>query len=47
MFLVKNHVPYDVALSLGPAEKLAHCVVLGEDASNKFDWGSMTWLKRE
>ncbi len=47
MFLVKNGVPYDVAFSLGSAEKLAHCVALGEDAYNTFDWNSMSWIERK
>lgn len=46
MFLVKNGVPYDVAFSLGPAEKLAHLVALGEDAHNVFDWDAMSWRPR-
>jgi hypothetical protein len=47
MFLVKNGVPYDVAFSLGPAEKLAHMVALGEDGLNVFDWASMSWRRRD
>jgi hypothetical protein len=44
---VKNGVPYDVAMSLGPEEKLAHCVVLGEDGYNSFDWNSLSWVQRK
>jgi len=46
MFLVKNNVPFDVAFSLGPAEKIAYCVAMGEIEGNSFDWETMSWRKK-
>ena len=45
MFLVKNGIPFDVAFSLGPAEKVAYCVVMGELNGSSFDWETMSWRK--
>ncbi|MGN6536411.1 MAG: hypothetical protein ACTHKQ_11870 [Mesorhizobium sp.] len=47
LYLVKNNVPFDVAFSLGPAEKLAYVVVIGEmDSGKRFNWATRTWVKR-
>ncbi|MEW9304554.1 hypothetical protein ACETRX_03840 [Labrys portucalensis] len=46
LYLVKNGVPYDVALSLSSSEALAHYVVFGEFEGNKWDWKEMKWEPR-
>lgn len=47
MYLIKNGIPYDVAFSLGPAEKMAYSVVFGELEGNSFDWNTGTWRERK
>lgn len=46
-YLIKNGVPFDVAHSLGSAEKLAYCVSFGEIDGGHFNWASMNWIKRD
>jgi hypothetical protein len=45
MFLVKHHVPYDVAFSLGPAEKLAHIIAIGELEGSTFSFETMSFSR--
>lgn len=46
MWLVKNGVPYDIAMEMSEAEILAHCVALGQFEGQEFDWNMMQWRKR-
>jgi len=36
-------VPFDVAFSLPPEERLAFVVVLGQLDGNGFDWQNLSW----
>jgi len=40
---VKNGVPFDVAFSLPPDERLAYVVVLGTLQGGSFDWLHLRW----
>jgi len=39
-------VPFDVAFSLAPDERLAWVVALGQLDGAEFDWPTMTWKDR-
>ncbi len=41
--LVQSNVPYDVAFSLTPAQRLAYTVILGQLQGGRFDWSRMAW----
>ena len=41
--LVRNGVPFDVAFSLSPEDRLVWVVVMGELSGRQWDWGDMTW----
>jgi hypothetical protein len=43
LYLVKCGVPYEVALALDEAERLAFVVVLGELDGLRFDWRRLRW----
>jgi hypothetical protein len=43
LYLVRNGVPFDVAFSLAPSERLAWVVALGQLDGFAFDWASMSW----
>ncbi len=43
LWLVHHHVPYDVAFSLTPAQRLAYAVILGQFKGRNFDWSRMAW----
>lgn len=43
VLLVKHGVPFDVALSMDNAMRLAWLVVVGQSEGNKWNWGSMSW----
>lgn len=45
--LVRLGVPYDVAFSLDPADRIAHLVVLGEYEGNTFDWSAGEWEQKD
>lgn len=45
--LIRNGVPFDVAHSLGSAERLAYIVAFGEAEGGEFDWSQMRWVKRD
>jgi hypothetical protein len=38
LFLVKNGIPFDVAFSLEPTERLAYAVILGELNGGRYNW---------
>jgi hypothetical protein len=38
-----NGVPYDVAFSLPPDERMAHVVAIGTLNGGRFNWGTLTW----
>ena len=43
LFLVRNHVPFDVAFSLDQDERTAWIVALGTLDGRVWDWGAMRW----
>ena len=45
--LVKNNVPFDVAMSFDETDLLAWNVILNELDGAAFDWDNMRWRKRE
>lgn len=46
LWLVKNNVPFDVAFSLPPDERLAWMVIFGRFDGGEFDWSTGSWKKR-
>ena len=44
--LVKNGVPYDVAMSLDDDWVAAYTIAFGEIDGATFDFNSMSWLER-
>lgn len=46
LWLIKQGIPFDVAFSLPPAERLAMVVVFGQFDGGVFDWDTGTWRKR-
>ena len=47
LYLVRNGVPFDVAFSLDPRERLAWVVIMGRLAGGVFDWSTETWLPQQ
>jgi len=43
--LVKNGVPWHVAMSLSNEERVAFCIMFGELDGGVFDWGALSWRK--
>jgi len=43
LYLVRNGVPFDVAFSLAPDERLAWVVALGTLEGREFDWHTRSW----
>lgn len=43
LYLVGCGVPFDVAFSLSPAERLAFTVIFGTLAGRRFDWSRLAW----
>jgi hypothetical protein len=43
LYLIRNGVPFDVAFSLPPTERLAFIVALGELDGRSFDWRGLRW----
>jgi hypothetical protein len=43
LYLVRRGVPYDVAMHLSPAQRLAFIVLMGEAEGGRFDWERMGW----
>jgi hypothetical protein len=46
LFLVRNGVPFDVAFSLPPEDRLAWVVAIGTLDGNVFDFATMRWKDR-
>jgi hypothetical protein len=46
LYLCRNGVPFDVAFSLTPDERLAWVVALGELDGHEFDFATMGWKVR-
>ena len=46
LFLVRNGVPFDVAFSLPPDDRLAWVVALGTIDGREFDWQNLRWKER-
>ncbi len=47
LYLVHHGVPFDVAFSLAPSERLHWVVVFGTIRGQTFDWSSRRWLGQE
>lgn len=45
LFLVKNGVPYDVAMGLDAEERTAYVIILSELDGGKFNWSTGSWEK--
>jgi hypothetical protein len=43
--LTKSGVPWEVAISLSPAELLGYCIAAGEIDGGHFNWAEMRWSK--
>ena len=46
-FLVKNNVPFDVAMAFDAVDLLTWNVMLRELDGASFDWENMRWRKQE
>ena len=47
LYLVRNGIPFDVAMSLDPEVRVAWVVILGQQDGHEFDWDTLTWSKRD
>ena len=47
LYLVSKGVPYDVAMNLPAARRLAFAVIFGEMSGGKFDWKRLRWEDRD
>ncbi len=47
LYLVHHGVPFDVAFSLHPEERLHWVVVLGTIRGQTYDWSSRRWLGQD
>jgi len=45
--LVKNGVPWDVAMNLDPVERAAFSIAFGTIEGGKFDWEAGRWASRD
>jgi len=45
--MVKNGVPFDVAMSMTEEVRLAWVITLGEQDGGEFDYSSMSWKERK
>ena len=43
LYLIKNGIPFDVAMSLQEHEVLAYAIIFGKIDGGKWDWSSMSW----
>ncbi|NHN85893.1 hypothetical protein GOB93_14755 [Acetobacter musti] len=43
--LVQNGVPWSVAMEMGATQRLAWCVMFGEQSGGRFDWDTMMWSR--
>ena len=46
LYLCRNGVPFDVAFSLAPEDRLAWVVALGRLDGREFDFATLTWKDR-
>jgi hypothetical protein len=46
LYLCRNGVPFDVAFSLEPDDRLAFVVALGRLDGGEFDFSTLTWKER-
>lgn len=47
LYLVRNHVPFDVAFSLDTQEARAWNLIFARMDGHEWDWSSNDWKKRE
>lgn len=47
LYLVRNGVPFDVAMSIDAEVRVAWVVILGQQDGYQFDWDTLTWSKRD
>ena len=40
-------VPFDVAFSLDPTDRMAWTIIIGELEGGQWDWSGMAWKKQE
>ncbi len=43
LYLCRNGVPFDVAFSLDPADRLAWVVAIGRLDGREYDFATMSW----
>lgn len=43
LYLVKNNVPFDVAMSLEEHEAMAYAIVFGTLDGGRWNWSAMRW----
>lgn len=46
LYLTRNGVPFDVAFSLPPEDRLAWVVALGQLDGGEFDFAALRWKDR-
>jgi hypothetical protein len=46
LYLITKGIPYDTAMRLSPAKRLAMCIMLGELDGGTWDWDLMAWAKQ-
>jgi len=46
LWLVKNGIPYDIAMNLDDVERLAYAVIMGQFDGNSFNWDRGQWKER-
>lgn len=45
LYLLRNGVPFDIAFSLPPEERLAWIVAFGQLDGERFDFTRMEWMR--
>jgi hypothetical protein len=45
--VLKNGVPYEVAVNLDDAELTAYCIAFGEMEGNEWSWDRMSWIDKK
>jgi hypothetical protein len=45
--LVKLGVPYDAAMEMSPARRMAFLVISGEQDGGSFDWDNLRWRDKD
>lgn len=46
LYLVKNGIPYDIAMNLDAVERDAFMIIFGTLDGSEFDWRSAKWKER-